>query len=71
MDPEFRKSLNVPAIWANRIHVARTTGGVRIAFGEILDGEINYRSAVMLADSDAIAMRDLLNAQFPPAEKQH
>ena len=71
MDEEYRKTLGVAAIHSNRFHVSRTTAGVRMAFGEAVDAEINYRAAVMLSDVDALALRDLLNAIFPSAEKQN
>jgi hypothetical protein len=60
MDEEFRKTLAVPTVLANRVYVSRGEGAARIAFGEAVDGEIFYRTAVQLSIVDTIALRDLL-----------
>lgn len=78
MDDELKKSLAVPALAANRFYALQltfSTGGVvtgsslRLAFGEAIDGQITYHQAVNLSEADAVALRDRLNAIYPPAAK--
>jgi len=68
---EQTKSLDPAAVWVNRLFVVRTNAGTRIAFAEQIDGELRYRSAVMMPDADAMALRDVLVQLFPPPDKQN
>jgi hypothetical protein len=71
MDDEQRKTMQVPSLYANRFFMTRMTNGVRIAFGETIDGEAFYSGAMMMSDADALALRDLLISMFPPADRQN
>lgn len=68
---EKAKAFDPPAIYTNRVLVSRSMQGTRLSFGEVTDGDARYRAAVMMADADAVALRDLLNSMFPPTEKQN
>lgn len=66
MEDEQRKTLALPAIAVNRTYISRiTNGNTRLSFGEVIEGEMFYRVAVMLPEADVIALRDLLNQLFP------
>ena len=71
MDQEQKNALQVPAIFANRLSVVRTMDNARIAFGEGLEGVIDYHVAVRMADADMVKLRGLLNRIHPPADKQN
>ena len=65
MNQELRQSLGTPAIFSNRFYVARTSGGTRIAFAEMIDGEAFYHSAVFMSEADGYALRELLDQTLP------
>lgn len=69
MDEEHRKSIHVPAFFANRAHLSRLVNSARLAFAEELDGELSYSVAVRMTDVDMTALRDLLMEAYPPIEK--
>ena len=63
--------IDPPAIFSNIVTVTRMMLVTHLSFGHKADDEIRYRVAVMMADGDAMALRDLLNKLFPPAEAQN
>jgi hypothetical protein len=63
---EKNMALVPAAIFANRFFLMRMKDGSgRLAFGEIVDGELTYCSAVRMADHDMQALRVLLIENYP------
>lgn len=72
INEEYKQSLATPALFSNRFVVARMGDGIaRLAFGEAVDGEVHFHSAIRIPEIDLAALRDLLNEQLPAAEKQN
>ena len=69
MDEEHKKSIHVPAFFANRAHLSRLVGSARLAFAEELDGELSYSVAVRMTDMEMTVLRDLLIRAYPLGEK--
>jgi len=59
---DVEMAMSGPALLVNRVVVMGQGAGLRISFGEIVSDETaQFRTAVFLAVSDALALRDLLN----------
>lgn len=72
---EHSASYTVPAPYVNRFWASLTQSGMRISFAEVPpSGQAHFRSAVLLAYDDALALSTLINemikthVKFYPAQ---
>ena len=60
MDADKRAAISVPATVTDRFYLITTDTHMRIAFGETVDGETTYHSAVSMLNADADALAELI-----------
>lgn len=70
-EEDLRAIFSGPALHSNRMFATNLAAGMRIAFMEQVGEHVPpiFRTAVVLAYSDAVHLRDLLNRQLEPIEK--
>lgn len=64
LEQESRLAFNVAAKWTDRVALALTAHGLRIAFGEIAPGEtktFQFHSAIMMSYTDAALFKNALD----------
>lgn len=67
---EMRAAFSGIAVHSNKVYATNTSGGVRLAFMEMLGDTVppQFRSAVLLSYPDALSLRDLLSRQLKDFE---
>jgi hypothetical protein len=71
-EAELREIFSGPALHTNKFYATNLAAGLRIAFMEAMLEPVQpqFRTAVILAYQDAIALRDLLTHQLREIEPQ-
>lgn len=71
-DEELRAAFAGPAFHSNKMYVSNLATGTRIAFMEQHGKKVSpqFRTAIILAYPDAIALRDLLTRQLKDIEPE-
>jgi hypothetical protein len=69
MPTDLDMAMSGPAVLVNRVVAIGQGASVRIAFGEITsDDRSDFRCAVVLSATDAMALRDVLNVVLKDGE---
>jgi hypothetical protein len=70
-DAEHQVAFEGPALLANKVYLSITAAGARLAFAEQYGERVlpQFRTAVVLAYQDALALRDLISKLLADIER--